>query len=82
MPYHYRAGGWSKHESEQRFGEPHGGYRGAMDASAQTYDRDAIDDVWVSEWVEFGLTELSAYLRRYAAFEAYCQRRPVAGGEF
>lgn len=52
-----------------------------MDANAQTYDRDAIDDAWVSEWVEFGLTELSAYLRRYAAFEAYYQRRPLAGGE-
>ncbi|MDX6547495.1 MAG: hypothetical protein QOG33_1045 [Gaiellales bacterium] len=52
-----------------------------MDASAQTYDRDAIDEVWVSEWVEFGLSELSAYLLRQAEFEAYCQEHPPAGGE-
>jgi hypothetical protein len=53
-----------------------------MDASAEeTYDRDPVDETWVSEWVEFGLSELSAYLRRHAAFEAYCQQRQLAGGE-
>ena len=39
------------------------------------YDPNSMDDGWIAEWVEFGLRELSVYLRRQAAFEAYYERR-------
>jgi hypothetical protein len=39
-----------------------------------------MDEDWITEWVEFGLRELSVYLRRQAAFEAYYQRRLQAAG--
>lgn len=41
------------------------------------YDPNSMDDCWIAEWVEFGLRELSVYLRRQAAFEAYYQRRQL-----
>ncbi len=36
-----------------------------------------IDERWVTEWVAFGLSEMETYLRKYARFEAYCERRPL-----
>lgn len=39
-----------------------------------------MDEGWITEWVEFGLRELSVYLRRQAAFEAYYQRRLRTAG--
>jgi hypothetical protein len=44
------------------------------------YDPNFMDDCWIAEWVEFGLRELSVYLRRQAAFEAYYQRRQLRIG--
>jgi len=44
------------------------------------YDPNRMDDCWIAEWVEFGLRELSVYLRRQAAFEAYYQRRQLRIG--
>jgi|tagenome__1003787_1003787.scaffolds.fasta_scaffold14329194_1 hypothetical protein len=39
------------------------------------WDAGRIDEDWIDEWVRFGLTEMTAYLRRQAAFEDYYQRR-------
>jgi hypothetical protein len=44
------------------------------------YDPNGMDEGWITEWVEFGLREMSVYLRRQAAFEAYYQRRLRAAG--
>jgi hypothetical protein len=41
----------------------------------QTYHLSRQDEVWIAEWIEFGLREMAAYLRRQAAFEDYCRRR-------
>ena len=40
-----------------------------------------IDERWVTEWVAFGLSEMETYLRKYARFEAYCERRPLVRGK-
>jgi len=37
--------------------------------------QDSMDEVWLAEWVAFGLRELEAYLRRQAAFDEYYQSR-------
>jgi hypothetical protein len=34
-----------------------------------------MDEDWMAEWVAFGFREMEAYLRRQAAFDAYCRRR-------
>ena len=36
-----------------------------------------MDDGWITEWVEFGLREMTVYLRHQAAFEAYYERRQL-----
>jgi hypothetical protein len=33
-----------------------------------------IDERWLSEWFEFGFSELSMYLAKHAAFDDYCHR--------
>ena len=33
-----------------------------------------IDERWLSEWFEFGFSELSTYLAKHAAFDDYCHR--------
>jgi hypothetical protein len=33
------------------------------------------EERWLLEWVEQGLEELSRYLEKQAAFEAYCRSR-------
>ena len=43
----------------------------------QTFLHDGMDESWLAEWVAFGFREMEAYLRRQAAFEAYCRRRYV-----
>jgi len=38
----------------------------------QTPREAEIDERWLGEWFEFGMAELAGYLRKHAAFEAYC----------
>jgi hypothetical protein len=45
--------------------------------SFDPYDPNRMDENWITEWVEFGLREMSVYLRRQAAFEAYYRRRQL-----
>jgi hypothetical protein len=33
-----------------------------------------IDERWLSEWFEFGFSELGCYLAKHAAFDDYCHR--------
>jgi hypothetical protein len=33
-----------------------------------------IDERWLSEWFEFGFSEMGSYLAKHAAFEEYCRR--------
>jgi hypothetical protein len=33
-----------------------------------------IDERWLSEWFEFGFSEMGSYLAKYAAFDDYCRR--------
>ena len=34
-----------------------------------------IDERWLNEWVAFGMRQLTDYLARHAAFDAYCRKR-------
>jgi hypothetical protein len=45
--------------------------------SYDPYDQNRMDENWITEWVEFGLREMSVYLRRQAAFEAYYRLRQL-----
>ena len=36
-----------------------------------------IDERWLSEWFEFGLSELGFYLAKHAAFDDYCHRHQI-----
>jgi hypothetical protein len=36
-----------------------------------------IDERWLSEWCEFGLSELGFYLAKYAAFDDYLHRHEI-----
>jgi hypothetical protein len=38
-----------------------------------------IDERWLSEWFEFGFSELGSYLAKHAAFDDYCQRHDNFG---
>jgi len=38
-----------------------------------------IPERWLIEWVEFGLTDMRAYLRRHAEFDQWCRERDGAG---
>jgi len=38
-----------------------------------------IDERWLSEWFEFGFSELGSYLAKHAAFDDYCQRHDHFG---
>jgi hypothetical protein len=37
-----------------------------------------IDERWLGEWFEFGFAEMNSYLAKHAAFDDWCDRRPVA----
>ncbi len=40
------------------------------------HDNDgAIDERWLSEWVEFGMRELADYLGKHRRFDEYCASR-------
>jgi hypothetical protein len=34
-----------------------------------------VDDRFLTDWVEFGLRQLSDYLGKHARFDAFCDRR-------
>jgi hypothetical protein len=73
------------HRGGRAFGRlPQRGIPRAMNGRFIGYDSHdptgGMDEGWITEWVEFGLRELSVYLRRQAAFEAYYQRRLRAAG--
>jgi hypothetical protein len=46
-----------------------------MEQTQTPYDLSALDETWIAEWIEFGLSEMTAYLRRNAAFDDYYRRR-------
>ena len=35
-----------------------------------------VDQLWLQEWAEAGLTALEAYLAKHAAFAEFLQRQP------
>jgi hypothetical protein len=36
-----------------------------------------IDERWLTEWFEFGFAELSSYLAKHAAFDAFCDKHEL-----
>jgi hypothetical protein len=51
-----------------------------MDAHSPHTSQIDIDDRFLSDWVEFGMDELTAYLGKHARFDAYCERRDGNAG--
>ncbi|MGN6377533.1 MAG: hypothetical protein ACTHNU_01135 [Gaiellales bacterium] len=43
-----------------------------MDTEHTQYE---IDERFLDEWFEFGMTELNAYLNKHARFADFCARR-------
>ncbi|HEY3766265.1 MAG TPA: hypothetical protein VGL44_13995 [Gaiellales bacterium] len=44
----------------------------------ELYDKHVeIDERWLTEWFEFGFAELSSYLAKYAAFDAFCDKHEL-----
>lgn len=46
-----------------------------MGSSTHTQQIRTIDERWVGEWVQFGLAEVTIYLAKHAAFDAYYAAR-------
>lgn len=51
-----------------------------MDAHPSHTSHVDIDDRFLTDWVEFGMKELSAYLSKHARFDAFCERRERDAG--
>jgi hypothetical protein len=51
-----------------------------MDAHRSHTSHVEIDDRFLTDWIEFGMNELSAYLRKHARFDAFCERREREAG--
>jgi hypothetical protein len=46
-----------------------------MDTNPSHTPQPHIDDRFLTDWVEFGMAELNAYLDKHARFDAWCDRR-------
>ena len=49
--------------------------RGVEDLPVNEYRRTVIDDRYMADWLEFGFSELTAYLAKQARFERYLSDR-------
>jgi hypothetical protein len=47
----------------------------AEDSSVNEYRQTVIDDRYMADWLEFGFSELTAYLAKQARFERYLSDR-------
>jgi hypothetical protein len=57
---------------------PGAGVDAPLIMDATDFSNIEIDERFLSEWVEFGVAELEAYLTNHARFEAWCARRDRA----
>ncbi len=48
-----------------------------MNLDETALDQPHVDERFVDDWVRFGISELEAYLQKYARFDAFCSRRDL-----